>query len=314
MTDRRDTLPKLLRAQRARAWRRDRAAREAVRHLAQPHLGRRTRRARAPSRSACSALGIARGRRGRADRRQPAGLGDGRDRGACARRAHRLGIYRDALDDEVAYLLDFSRRAASSSPRTRSRSTSCSTSPTSVPSLRAHRLSPTRAACASTTTRACSRWTTLMQVGAASAGCGRAARSGTSMVAATRRRGRSRSSAPPRAPRRGRSSRMLTGARADPALRGLSAGRSEGAAGRIRLGPAAALDHGADLRARLGPDRAHEGQLRRGTRDDDGRFPRDRRRPSCCSRRASGRRIAAEVRAQGDGCLAAASGGCSRSA
>ena len=46
-----------------------------------------------------------------------------------------LGVYRDALEDEVAYLLAFAapRRCW---PRTRSRSTSCSASATGVPSLR----------------------------------------------------------------------------------------------------------------------------------------------------------------------------------
>jgi long-chain acyl-CoA synthetase len=45
---------------------------------------------------------------------------------------------------------------------------------------------------------------------------------------------------------------MLTSLRADPALRELPQGRPAGAGGRLRLGAAAALDHGAALRPRLG--------------------------------------------------------------
>ena len=82
-------LPEAPVAQRPRARRRSRAAREGIRHLALDHLGRVQRRVPAPSRSACASSGIGARRRGRADRRQPAGLGDGRDRGARARRHER---------------------------------------------------------------------------------------------------------------------------------------------------------------------------------------------------------------------------------
>ena len=65
------------------------------------------------------------------------------------------------------------------------------------------------------------------------------------------------------------------GARAA-ALRDLSRVRSQGTGRRIRLGAAAALDHGAGLCARQRPAVPDEGQLRRAGRDHDERFPRDR--------------------------------------
>ena len=60
------------------------------------------------------------------------------------------------------------------------------------------------------------------------------------------------------------------------ALRDLSRLRSQGAGRRIRLGAAAALDHGTGLRARQRPAVPDEGQLRRTARHHDERFPRDR--------------------------------------
>ena len=59
-------------------------------------------------------------------------------------------------------------------------------------------------------------------------------------------------------------------------LRDLSRVRSEGAGRRICLGAAAALDHGTGLRARQRAALPDEGQLRRRARDHDARFPRDR--------------------------------------
>ena len=60
------------------------------------------------------------------------------------------------------------------------------------------------------------------------------------------------------------------------ALRDLSGVRSEGPGRRICLGAAAALDHGTGLRARQRAALPDEGQLRRRARDHDARFPRDR--------------------------------------
>ena len=60
------------------------------------------------------------------------------------------------------------------------------------------------------------------------------------------------------------------------ALRDLSLVRSQGTGRRIRLGAAAALDHGTGLRARQRPAVPDEGQLRRRARHHDARFPRDR--------------------------------------
>ena len=59
-------------------------------------------------------------------------------------------------------------------------------------------------------------------------------------------------------------------------LRDLSGVRSEGTGRRICLGAAAALDHGTGLRARQRAALPDEGQLRRRARDHDARFPRDR--------------------------------------
>ena len=60
------------------------------------------------------------------------------------------------------------------------------------------------------------------------------------------------------------------------ALRDLSRVRSEGTGRRIRLGAAAAVDHGTGLRARQRPAVPDEDQLRRRARHHDERFPRDR--------------------------------------
>ncbi len=60
------------------------------------------------------------------------------------------------------------------------------------------------------------------------------------------------------------------------ALRDLSRLRSEGTGRRIRLGAAAALDHGTGLCARQRPAVPDEDQLRRAARHHDERFPRDR--------------------------------------
>ncbi len=79
-----------------------------------------------------------------------------------------------------------------------------------------------------------------------------------------------------------------SGTTANPKLAMLAAGRvlkhcatylvvrSEGAGRRIRLGAAAALDHGTGLRARQRAALPDEGQLRRRARHHDERFPRDR--------------------------------------
>ena len=210
--------------------------------------------ARVAQRTRDIALGLQRARARRratcgADRRQPAGLGDGRDRRACARRtlarhlsrragrrgrlpaglqpARRLVIAED--EEQVDKLLNVPTRCRA-----------CATSSTA-----------TRAACASTTTRA---WCLDGRPAAARRGGGSGRTRGLcdALVDATRRRGRRHplhhlghdGAAEARA--------CCTARRADPPLRGLPRGRSEGAAGRIRLGPAAALDHGADLRPRLG--------------------------------------------------------------
>ena len=69
---------------------------------------------------------------------------------------------------------------------------------------------------------------------------------------------------------------MLAAGRVLQALRDLSGVRSEGTGRRIRLGAAAALDHGTGLRARQRAALPDEGQLRRRARDHDARFPRDR--------------------------------------
>ena len=84
-------------------------------------------------------FGIGARRCGRADRRQPAGLGLG-EIAAHAVGAMSLGIYRDALDDEVAFLIDLQRRPRDASRRTRSRSTSCSALGDRMPDRSAHRL------------------------------------------------------------------------------------------------------------------------------------------------------------------------------
>ena len=86
--------------------RRSGAAREGVRHLAQPHLGR-VPDARQDLRAGPAPFRHRPRRRGRADRRQPAGLGLG-EIAAHAVGALSLGIYRDALDEEVAYLITYS--------------------------------------------------------------------------------------------------------------------------------------------------------------------------------------------------------------
>ena len=145
-------LPEAAAPQRPRARRRDRAAREGSRPLAQPSPGATTRRACAISRSALRSLGLGRG--------DVVGLiGDNRpdwvvgEIAAHAIGAMSLGLYRDALDEEVGLSARATARPSSSSPRTRSRSTSCCArrphaAPCSTSSI------PTRAACANTPTRA----------------------------------------------------------------------------------------------------------------------------------------------------------------
>ena len=69
---------------------------------------------------------------------------------------------------------------------------------------------------------------------------------------------------------------MLAAGRVLQTLRDLSGLRSEGTRRRIRLGAAAALDHGTGLRAGQRAALPDEGQLRRRARHHDARFPRDR--------------------------------------
>ena len=69
---------------------------------------------------------------------------------------------------------------------------------------------------------------------------------------------------------------MLSAGKRTAALRDLSRVRPEGTGRRICLGAAAALDNGTGLCARQRAALPDEGQLRRAARHDDERFPRDR--------------------------------------
>ena len=147
-----DTFPKLLRLNAREHPRRHRPAREGSRHLAQLDLGASTTTACATSRSGCTVSASARGD-------VVALIGDNRPDWVCgeiaahALGAMTLGIYRDALDEEVAYLLDLwrgegrlrrGRGAGGQAARPgRPHPGACGTS--SI---------PTRAACGNTTTRA----------------------------------------------------------------------------------------------------------------------------------------------------------------
>ena len=288
-----DTFPKLLRLN-AREHPDDVAFREKeLGTLAELHLGRlpgararfrpRPRRPRRRPR-----------RRRRPDRRQPAGLGGGRDRRACARRHEPRHVPRCAgrggrLSSRLA------RKRSSSSPRTRSRSTSCWGSATAS---RAYATSSTRDP----------RGMRKYHDAAADVGRRRSPLGGASGLPASpisttvwwmrRRARRSPCCARPPAPRRIRSSPCCRPAALMRHCAAYLAFDPKGPRRRVRLGAAAALDHGAGLCAGEGAAVPDEGQLRRGARHDDGRLPRDRRRRSCCSRRACGKQIAADVRAR----------------
>jgi long-chain acyl-CoA synthetase len=213
--------------------------------------------------------------------------------------ARSLGIYRDALDDEVAYLLEFAGASIVLAEDEEQVDKLLNISDR-VPTLRHIIYADPRGMRKHDDRR-------LMSLDALTkAGLElnlQQPRLYAEMVAATRGRGgrdplhhlRHHGAAEAR-----HAERRLP----DPALPVLPEGRPQGARGRIRLRPAAALDHGADLRPRLGPHLPHEGQLRRGAGDDDGRLPRDR--PDLRALRAkgvggAGRRGAGE----GDGRLGA---------
>ena len=197
--------------------------------------------------------------------------GSRREIAAHAVGAMSLGLYRDVLDEEAAYLLNYGE-ARSCSPRTRSRSTSCSSladvCPTCShiiysdprgmrkyddPRLMARKSSPRWAA-----TRAAREPGLYDRLVDATKG------EDVAILCTT-----SGTTSHPKL------AMLAAGARAAP-LRDLSRLRSQGAGRRIRLRAAAALDHGAGLRARQRPAVPDEGQLRRRARHDDERFPRDR--------------------------------------
>ena len=90
-------------------------------------------------------------RRGRADRRQPAGLGLG-EIAAHAIGAMSLGIYRDALDDEVAFLITYSGARAVFAEDEEQVDKLLASATASAPSGTSS--IATRAACGSTPTRA----------------------------------------------------------------------------------------------------------------------------------------------------------------
>ena len=185
--------------------------------------------------------------------------------------ARSLGIYRDALEDEVAYLLEFCGAMAVLAEDEEQVDKLLNISDR-VPTLRHIVYSDPRGM---------RKYADPRLLPAAE------------LVEA--RRGGARRGARRLGPARGRDARRGRGdplhhlrhhgaaearhadrPRADPALRELPQGRPAGAGGRLRLRAAAALDHGADLRPRLGADRPDAGELRRGARDHDGRLPRDR--------------------------------------
>ncbi len=198
-----------------------------------------------------------------------------------------LGLYRDALDEEVAYLLVAGGARSWRLPRTRSRSTSCSSIADRVPAPAAHHLFRSARHAQICRCRGCCPPNELARRGREHAASEPElydrlvdATQGDAVAILCTTSGTT--SHPKLA--------MLSAGTPAAPLRCLSGVRSEGAGRRIRLGAAAALDHGAGLRARQSAALPDEGQFRRGARHDDARFPRDRARPSCCSRRACGRR------------------------
>ena len=230
-------------------WRRDRAAREGIRPLARLHLGRLSRRARMTSRLALRELGRRARRRRRAHRRQPSGLGLRRDRRACRRRAEPRHLSRRAgrggrptccnyaeakvviaEDEEQVDKLLRARRPACPSLRhivyCDPRGMRKYDDPRLIEPRRAARRSAAQARRRASRVYG-TRWSTR-----------RAARM-------------SPSCARPRARPRNPKLAMLRRGRFLRHARPICACRSQGAGRRIRLGAAAALDHGADLRARL---------------------------------------------------------------
>ncbi|CAA9248039.1 MAG: Long-chain-fatty-acid--CoA ligase, partial [uncultured Acetobacteraceae bacterium] len=286
--------------QRPRAPRRGRVAREGVRRLALHHLGR-VRGPDARLRAGPALLGRGRRRRGGPDRRQPARLGHGRDRGArgrrpLARHLPRLAGRRGRLPAGVLRRQGGAGRgrgAGGQAPQHLRPRADAPPHRLLRPARDAEILRPAAPA--------------GVRVGEARRG---GARGGACRLGPVGRCDPGRGSGDSLHHLRHHGAAQARHAevlRADPALRELPQGRPAGAGGRLRFGAAAALDHGAALCPGLGADRPDAGELRRRARDDDGRFPGDRpelralRAPrvgDACGRRARPRhgRLAAQKR------------------